>query len=117
MSMTRDARDTMASLFYLERLDAVREIQLERGIQGEILPEDFFIRGERAALQETKKEYFTRIQRDIFLKPEKASELTDDQDFDARSTKLVEMAMLESHRTIVKIPWVGHPEYGDLGDM
>jgi hypothetical protein len=114
MSIMRDGRDTAASLFYLKCLDGLREEHLQRAARGESIPADFLAQGEVKALERTKRECFTRLQRALFLPPDKVGTLTDDQDFEARSTRLVEMGMLESHRALTKIPWAGHPEYRDF---
>ena len=113
MSMTRDARDTASSFFYLKSLEELRESHLERAIGGEILPSDYWEKGEENAIVQTRKEFFAVEVRRIFLTPEKAQTLTDDQDFEARSTVLAEMGMYEAHRALVRIPWVGHPDYAD----
>jgi len=113
MSIMRDGRDTAASLFYLKCLDGLREEHLQRAARGESIPADFFPQGEARALERTKRECFTKLQRALFLPPDKIGTLTDDQDFEARSTRLVEMGMLESHRALTKIPWAGQPEYRD----
>ena len=113
MSIMRDGRDTAASLFYLEQLNRLREEHLERVLRGETVPPDFWQQGEARVLEQTKREFFNRRLRDLFLAPAQAAALSDDQDFAARSTGLVEMGMLESHRALAKIPWVGHPDFGD----
>jgi hypothetical protein len=113
MSIMRDGRDTAASLFYLKCLDGLREEHLRRAARGEAIPPDFLPHGETQALERTKRECFTLLQRALFLPQEKVGTLTDDQDFDARSTRLVEMGMLESHRALTRIPWAGHPDHSD----
>jgi hypothetical protein len=113
MSIMRDGRDTAASLFYLKCLDELREEHLRRAARGEAIPADFLTQGEARALERMKQECFTRLQRALCMPPDKAAALTNDQDFDARSTRLVEMGMLESHRALTRIPWAGHPEYHD----
>lgn len=113
MSIMRDGRDTAASLFYLKCLDGVREEHLQRAARGEAIPPDFLAQGEIKSLERTKRECFTRLQRDLVMPPAQAAALTDEQDFEARSTRLVEMGMLESHRALTKIPWAGHPDYRD----
>ncbi len=113
MSMTRDARDTAASLYYLELLHYLRDTHLERVTRGQRVSADYWTRGEVAALEETRRQFYDAATRRMVLSPEKARALNDVQDFEARSTKLVEMAMLETHRILARIPWVGHPDYRD----
>ena len=113
MSMTRDARDTAASLYYLELLQYLRDTHLDQVGRGRRVSPDYWNRGEAAALEETRRQFYDAATRRIFLSPEKARALNDVQDFEARSTKMVEMAMLETHRLLARIPWVGHPDYRD----
>ncbi|MFH1764449.1 MAG: hypothetical protein ABIF09_09680 [Gemmatimonadota bacterium] len=113
MSFTRDARDTASSFFYLKALEGLRESHLERAVNGEEIPADYWEKGEEDAVVKTKREFFTIEVRRIFLTPEKAEALTDEQDFEARSTELSEMGMFETHRALVRIPWVGHPDYAE----
>jgi hypothetical protein len=113
MSIARDGRDTSASLYYLECLDRLREQHLERSLRGEALPENYWKLGEADALARTRRLHFTAAIRSMIMPPEKAAAMSDEQDFEARTTKLVEMGMLESHRALVRIPWVGQKEYAD----
>jgi len=113
MSFISDARDTAASIYYLKALEGLRENHLERSINGEELPVDFWEKGEDASLEWTKVEFFTLKARQIFFLPGKAEALTDEEDFAARSTELAEMGIYESHRILKGIPWVGHPDYDD----
>ncbi len=113
MSFTRDARDTASSFYYLKALDGLREAYIEKAINGDDLPEDFWERGEAEAVRLTKQEYFCLETRKIFLLSEKADALTDEEDFELRSSELSEMGMYESHRALVRIPWVGHPDFED----
>jgi hypothetical protein len=113
MSMTRDARDTAASFYYLELLQYLRDRHLERAARGQTIAPDYWTRGEAAALEEIRRQFYDADTRRIFMAPDKAAALNDAQDFEARSTKMVEMAMLETHRLLVQIPWVGHPDYRD----
>jgi hypothetical protein len=111
--MIRDGRDTAASLHYLELLQYLRDAHLDRVSRGQSVSPDFWMRGEAAALNETRRQFYDAATRRMLLAPEKARSLTDAQDFEARSTKMVEMAMLETHRILARIPWVGHPDYRD----
>ncbi len=113
MSMTRDARDTASSFFYLKALEALREAHLDRATRGEELPAGYWEKGEEEAIQRTRQEFFTLEVRRLFLAPERAETLSDDEDFGLRSTELAEMATFETHRILAGIPWVGHPEYTD----
>ena len=113
MSFTRDARDTAASIYYLKALEGLREAHLEKSINGEEIPADYWEKGEDAALEWTKFEFFNLKVRRMFLLAEKAETLTDEEDFAARSTELAEMGTYETHQILKGIPWVGHPDYDD----
>lgn len=114
MSFTSDARDTAASIYYLKALEGLREAHLRQSIDGDDIPPDFWERGEQAALDWTKFEYFNPTVRQFFLPPGKANSLTDEEDFAGRSTQLAEMGTYETHRILKGIPWVGQPEYDDI---
>jgi hypothetical protein len=113
MSFARDARDTAASLYYVKALEGLREAHLEKSINGDEIPADYWEAGEDAALEWMKWEYFNLEVRRAFLPPERAESMTDEEDFGARSTELAEMAGYETHQILKGIPWVGHPEYED----
>lgn len=112
MSVSRDARDTASALYYQKALEALRERHLARSLDGETLPSDFWDRGEAEALEATKREFFNLKARQIFL-PDRADSMTDDEDFRARATELMELGALETHRVLREIPWVGHPDHED----
>lgn len=111
MSLTRDARDHAAVIYYLKALEGLREAHLEKSIDGVEIPPDFWEKGEDAAVEWTKWEYFNLEVRRVFLHPDEAETLTDEEDFAARSTELAEMGAYETHRTLKGIPWVGHPDF------
>lgn len=113
MSFTRDARDTAASLYYQKALERLREAHLEKSINGEEIAADHWEKGEDAALEEMKSEFFNLEVRRVFFLAEKADALTDEEDFLARSTELIEMGSYEIHKTLKGIPWVGHPDFDD----
>lgn len=113
MSIARDGRDTSASLFYLECLDKLREQHLERALRGDAVPETYWTLGEADALARTRRMHFNAEIRAMIMPPAKVAATTDEQDFESRTTKLVEVGMLESHRALVRIPWVGQKEYRD----
>jgi hypothetical protein len=113
MSFIRDARDTAASLFYQKALEGLREAHLEKSINGEEIAADFWRKGEDAALDAMKSEFFNLQVRRAFFLAEKAEALTDEEDFSARSTELMEMGTYEIHQILKEIPWVGHPDYDD----
>lgn len=113
MSFTRDARDTAASIYYLKALEGLREAHLKNSIDGEEIPADFWEEGEEAALEWTKAEFFNLKARQLFLSPEKAESVSDEEDFAARSTEIAEMGSYETHLILRGIPWVGHPDYDD----
>ena len=113
MSIARDGRDTSASLFYLECLDKLREQHLERSLRGETIPETYWKIGEAEAVARTRRLHFNAEIRAMIMPPAKAAATSDDQDFESRTTRLVEVGMLESHRALVAIPWVGQKDYGD----
>jgi len=115
MSMSRDARDTASSFYYQRALEALRERHLERSLAGEELPPDYWERGEAEAMEATRREFFNLKARRIFM-PDGAEQMSDEEDFRARSTELMEMGMLETHRILTRIPWVGHPDYQDPED-
>jgi len=112
MSMISDLRDTASSLYYLKALEALRERHLEMSLREEEVPADYWEKGEAEALAATKREFFNSRARRIFF-PEEAEDRTDDEDFRSRSTEMMEMGMLETHRILTGIPWVGHPDYQD----
>jgi len=114
MSFARDARDTAASLYYVKALEGLREAHLEKSINGEEITADYWEKGEEAALEWMKHEYFNREARRAFFLPEKAESMTDEEDFATRSTELAEMASYETHTILKGLPWVGHPDYEDV---
>lgn len=113
MSMLRDARDAASTLFYLERLNDLRDAHLERSLRGEVLPPEFLDLGESDALAKMKAEFYCLEVRRLFLGTVKADAMTDAEDFSARSSVLAEFGVLQAHRILAGIPWVGHPDYQD----
>ena len=113
MSFARDARDTAASLYYLQCLDELRGQFLDRASRGEKFSPHYWAQGEARAIERVKHDYFTRRLRAMFMPPEQAAALDDAQDFEMRNTQLIETGMLDSHRKLVAIPWVGQPEFAD----
>jgi hypothetical protein len=116
MSFARHGRDTAASLYYLKCLDELREEHLRLSIDGKKVSPHFFVQGEARALERTRHEYFTRAQRNLIMPPATAQSTTDTQDFETRTTRLIEAGMLESHRKLAAIPWVGQSEFTDAPD-
>jgi hypothetical protein len=114
MSFARDARDTAASLFYLKCLDELRGQFLDRATRGEKFSPHYWAQGEARAIERVKREYFTTRLRALFMPSEKAATVDDAQDFELRNTRLIEAGMLDSHRKLVAIPWVGQPEFVDV---
>ena len=112
--MISDARDIAAVIDFGRRLQELREMHLKRVIAGEKVPPDFWQKGEQGALEYVKRRYFSLKNRLNFMPKEKAEAVSDAQDFESRSSKLTEALTLESHKKLVAVPYVGHPDYKDV---
>ena len=107
--MLATARDVYA-LFFLERqLGILREEYLTRAIDGTPPPPEFWEREEGRVLEELRRLFYSREAR-LLVKPAVADKVSDSEDFANRTQRLLEFALLMTHRKLLAIPFVGQME-------
>jgi len=107
------ARDTIAFLFLEQRLRHLREEYLALALDGKLPDDDFYSRGEQNITTKMKQRYYSRDAR-IMINPDKADELTDEEDFEQRTQKLGEQAVIMTHERLKSIGFVGQPGRDDF---
>jgi hypothetical protein len=73
---------------------------------------DYWAAGEESILKDLKSNHYGQQVRKI-VRPAANGEMSDDEDYAARTQKLLEQALWLTHRKLVKIPFVGQPEYAE----
>jgi len=111
--MITDARDIAAMIDYGKRLIALREEHLNRILNRQAIPGNYWTDGEKAALDGIRKRYYCVDNRLLYMPREQAKAVNDEQDFDSRCTKLGEALTFETHKKIKAIPYVGDPHFND----
>jgi hypothetical protein len=111
--MITDARDIAAVIDYGVRLQELREEAMRRMLDGKPVPGNFIARGEEAALKSVRTRYYNLRMRMNMMSADKAKQISDAQDYEARCTELAEAVTLDTHRKLAAIPCVGQPEYKD----
>lgn len=99
------------SIFLLDaRLSRAREELIATVLRGEEPEPDFMEKRESVIVDDLKWAYFNAEMR---RKVEIDETLTDDEDYESHSQKLVEKAIWWTHEQMKAIPFVGHPGYAD----
>lgn len=102
------ARD-VDSIFRLDsRLSRAREEYIAAVLRGEEPEPDFMEKRERLVIEDLKWVYFNEAVRQKVGLDES---LTDDEDYDSHSQKLLERAIWWTHERIEEIPFVGQEGY------
>ncbi|RLB38903.1 MAG: hypothetical protein DRH12_12215 [Deltaproteobacteria bacterium] len=112
--MLDQIRDIWAVLFLEDQLGKLREEHLRRCIEGPQPDESFLQTGEERIIQDVKNEFYNEKMRDV-VKPDDAQSLSDEEDYEKRSQKLMEAAILMTHKKLLSIPYVGDPNYKKHG--
>lgn len=105
-------RDVAAVLFLEDRLGLLREKFLFQAINGQPYDPDYWAAGEQAVIEQMKQDFYNRKVR-LLVMPDNSEIDDDEQDFSQRTQKIAEQAILATHRKLVAIPYVGHPEYSE----
>lgn len=108
--MLPQIRDLVATIAFEKRLSLLREEFLERALAGDAPDPEFWDQGEREALSYVERSFYG---------PEMARSLGAEDgessggagDFEDRSQKVVERALVFSHARLKAIPFVGHPDF------
>lgn len=104
------ARD-VDSIFLLDsRLSRAREAYIATVLRGEEPEPNFITKRERLVVEDLKWVYFNAEMR---RKVEMDEDLTDDEDYESHSQKLLEKAIWWTHERVKEIPFVGQDGYGD----
>jgi hypothetical protein len=106
--MLATARDIAAISFLEKRLGILREEFLAQAIAGADQGPEYWVEGERAVMAELKSRFYNTEARQM-LEPDEAAHLSDEEDFERRTQKLAEHAILMTHHILTGIPWVGAP--------
>ena len=110
MSIMSGMRDTLSNLSFERALREVRDLQIQRMLEGRPLGAQELQDLERnAALQAARQMYCD----DTVLAwgiAQQAGERDHRKDYAARTTASADMAVLATHRQICRIPIVGDPE-------
>lgn len=104
------ARD-IDSIFLLDaRLSRAREEYIATVLRGDEPDPDFMEKRERRVVEDLKWAYFNAEMR---RKVELDEGLTDDEDYESHSQKLLEKAIWWTHEELKAIPFVGQDGYAD----
>jgi hypothetical protein len=110
MSIMSGMRDTLASLSFERALREVRDLQIQRMLDGRPLTAQELQALERdAALQAARQMYCDETAL-AWGMAEQAGQRDHRKDYASRSTASADMAVLATHRQICRIPIVGDPE-------
>jgi hypothetical protein len=104
------ARDVYAQFFLERQLGRLREAFLEQAIAGSPTPADYWKNGEERIVGEMRETFYCRGVRG-FVKPDTADQVSDTEDFDGRTQRLMEHALLQTHRLLRDIPFLGQSEF------
>ena len=111
--MLAEGRDLLAVIRFEKLLSQARERLAERVISGEILRPEHLTAAEAEATATLKREFYSAEARKA-AKPGLAG-VRDEEDFAARGQRLMEQAVLLSHRGLLAIPVVGDPALSSNG--
>jgi hypothetical protein len=105
--MLAEGRDLLAVIRFEKLLSQARERLAERVIAGvKLRPEDLAA-AEAEATATLKQEFFNAKARQAIKSG--SARMSDDEDFAARGQRLMEQAVLLSHRGLLAVPLVGDP--------
>lgn len=99
-------RDVLAVQFLERRLGEVRERQLRRALEGHP-PTKSELREEGERIHARMRELFYSEETRVLMGLEDAQDITDEEDFEGRSTLVAEQALFMTHERLLSIPFVG----------
>lgn len=105
-------RDVTAVLFLENCLSVLREEYLSRALEGNPPCPEYWASGEEFIMKDFRSKFYNANARQL-VKSGDVDDINDEQDFNGRSQKSMEFAVLMTHRKIVAIPYVGHPEFSE----
>lgn len=101
-------RDLMAVFFYEGALGNLRDLHLQEALEGYAPGPDYWSAGQREALEEMRRRFYGPDARKYLGDP-----VSEAEDFENRTQKLTEAAVLMTHEILKSIPHVGHPDFRD----
>ena len=105
-------RDVAAVLFLEECLGVLREEYLYSVLEGNSTAPEYWTSGEELIMEDLRRKFYNSNVRQM-VKSGDVDDIDNEQDFNERSQKAMEFAVLMTHRKLVSIPYIGHPEFSE----
>lgn len=102
----------MAVFFYEGALGNLRDMYLREAFEGYTPGPEYWPAGEREAFEEMRRRFYGPEARKYLGEPVEGGR-SDAEDFESRTQKLAEAALVMTHEILKSIPHVGHPDFGD----
>lgn len=112
--MLKYVRDSLSVCGLVRQLEYIRNDQLLAGVSGQVAPADWLGREEEKARARNIAHYFSPGARQLMGEPGGPAPARDAADAEARTCKMGEEMAILTHRALVAIPWVGHPDFADI---
>jgi len=110
--MLKSMRDVAAVLFLENKLGLLRDELLNLAIAGNPPDMEDWASREDAVMENFKHEFYnSKVQR--LIKADDSKDIDNDEDFNNRSQKFMEFAVLKNHKRLQEIPYVGHPDFSE----
>jgi hypothetical protein len=107
MSMLMIIRDTAATFDLDKELQKVREQQLRAARAGKPMTQSQLDAAEAKVIDENKTRHYCVEIRQLYQPPEQARGITDQADYDGRMYIDAEAAIIDAHRRVAAMPYVG----------
>jgi hypothetical protein len=105
-------RDLMAVFFYEGALGNLRDLHLREALEGFTPGPEYWPAGEREAFEEMRRRFFSADAHKYLGEPVEGGR-SDANDFENRTQRLTEIALVMTHGILKSIPHVGHPDFRD----
>jgi len=110
--MLGSIRDIAAVLFLENRLGLLREEFLNQAIAGNPPSPDDWTSRENAVMEDLKRKFYNSKVRRL-IETDNNKDIDDVEDFNNRSQKSMEFAVLSNHKRLQAIPYVGHNDFSE----
>jgi len=113
MSMLLIVRDTAALCDLEKQLQGVREAQLRAARDGSRPAAAELEQAEARVIAEIKRKHYCLVTRLAFLPADQAEARSDEADYAGRQFIDAETSILDAHRRVLSLPFVGAPGFDD----